>query len=53
MKLDSQVLGGFLETPQTWANAGVYSAYCVHVLGSVFVCLFSLFVFCLFYRQLK
>ena len=45
--------GGFLQTAQTWANAGVCSASCVHVLGSVFVCLLfvvcCLFVVCLLF----
>ena len=41
--------GGFLQTAQTWANAGICSASCANALGSVFVlaclfvCLFVLF----------
>ena len=43
------VSGGFLQTAQTWANARVCSASCVRALGSMFVCMFCLFVLaCLF-----
>ena len=45
------VSSGFLQTAQTWANAGVCSASCVHALGSLFV-ITCLFVY-LFYRQFR
>ena len=46
MNTMSQVSGSLFQRAQTWANVGVCSAYCAHVLGSMFVC-YSLFV-CLF-----
>jgi len=46
MFMCSHVSGGFLQTAETWANAGVCSASCAHALDSMFVCLFWLV--CLF-----
>ena len=35
----SQVLCGFLQTAQTWTEAGICNASCAVALGSMFVCL--------------
>ena len=43
LTVTSQESGGFLQTAQTWASAGVCSASCAHALSSMSVC-FSLFV---------
>ena len=32
-------VSSILKTAQTWANAGVYSAFCAHAFGFMFVCL--------------
>ena len=42
--MDCMVSGGFLQTAQTWPNAGVCSVSCALVFGSVFV--YYLVVFC-------
>ena len=36
-EIETSPSGGFLQTAQTWANAGVCTASCTHVLG-LFVC---------------